>query len=319
VRSGPAAGHDGLFHEAGFYGSDEEFLAVVLPFLHDGVAAGEPTVSLFAEHNQELVRAAVGPRSGVVFIDGGRHYSRPAAVFRRHREMLAGYVSAGAVQIRVAGEVPHPGVGVPWEWWARYESAANDIYDEFPMYGLCPYDTRITPPEVLADVRQTHPHVVTVDGHRSPSAAYRDPRDFLASAVTPWADPLESSPPAVELLDPSPAAARGAIGRLQQTAALRDEDLNGLVLSVSEAVTNALVHGRPPVCFRAWVQPGRVVVTVTDGGPGPADPAVGMMPVGRAAGQGGLGLWLTHQMCAYVSLQRGDSGFTIRLIAERAG
>jgi anti-sigma regulatory factor (Ser/Thr protein kinase) len=315
VRSGPAAGHEGLFHEASLYGSDEEFLAVVLPFLRDGVAAGEPTVSLFGERNQELVRSAVGPLSGVVFIDGGRHYTRPAVAIQRHREMLAGYVSTGAVQVRVAGEVPHPGVGVPWEWWARYEAAANEIYDEFPMYGLCPYDTRITPAEVLADVRRTHPLVVTPDGHRSRSGAYKDPRVFLATAVTPWADPIEASSAAVELLDPSPAQARGAIGRLQETAALADEDLNGLVLSVSEAVTNALVHGRPPVRFRAWVQPGRVVVTVTDGGPGPADPTVGMMPAGRPDGHGGLGMWLTHQMCAYVSLQRGASGFTIRLVA----
>jgi anti-sigma regulatory factor (Ser/Thr protein kinase) len=319
VRSGPAAGHDGLFHEATFYGSDEDFLAVVVPFLHDGVAAGEPSVSLFSERNQELVRSAVGPRSGVVFIDGGRHYTRPAVAIQRHREMLAGYVSAGAVQIRIAGEVPHPGVGVPWEWWARYEAAANEVYDEFPMYGLCSYDTRITPPEVLADVERTHTHVVSSDGHRSRSAVYRNPRDFLATAVTPWADPMEASPAAVELFDPSPAEARGAIGRLQQTAALSEQDLNGLVLSVSEAVTNALVHGRPPVRFRAWVQPGRIVATVTDGGPGPADPVVGMMPAGRPHGHGGLGLWLTHQMCSYVSLQRGASGFTIRLIAERPG
>jgi hypothetical protein len=32
-------------------------------------------------------------------------------------------------------------------------------------------------------------------------------------------------------------------------------------------------------------------------------------------GPGGLGLWMAHQLCAYVSLQRGPEGFTIRLIA----
>ena len=41
MRTGPAGGHDGIFHEAAFYASDEQFLAVVLPFLRDGVAAGE--------------------------------------------------------------------------------------------------------------------------------------------------------------------------------------------------------------------------------------------------------------------------------------
>ncbi|GAA3296538.1 hypothetical protein GCM10020218_080070 [Dactylosporangium vinaceum] len=155
MRSGPALGHSGLFHEAAFYGSDDEFLAVVVPFLRDGVAAGEPTVSLFGPHNQRLVRSVFGPDSGVEFIDGGRHYLRPASAIRRHRDMLTRYVDAGAVQIRIAGDVPHPGVGVPWEWWARYESAVNEVYDEFPMYGLCPYDTRTAPREILDDVQRT--------------------------------------------------------------------------------------------------------------------------------------------------------------------
>lgn len=313
MRTGPASGHDGLFHEAAFYASDEEFLEVVLPFLEGGVAAGEPTVSIFADHRQQLIRDELGAGSGVLFIDGGRHYSRPAAAIRRHRDMLAGYVADGAAQIRITGDVPHPGVGVPWEWWARYEAAANEVYDEFPMYGLCPYDTRTTPPEVLDDVRRTHTHVVAPDGRRLPSPAYQDPRQFLATAITSWPDPIEAGPPACELADPPPAQARAAVTDLQRVAGLADDDLNGIMLSVSEAVTNAHIHGRPPVRMRAWAEPGRMVVTVSDGGPGPADPVAGMMPAG---GPGGLGLWLVHQMCAYVSLQRGPAGFTIRMIAE---
>lgn len=315
MRSGPATGQAGIFHEAAFYASDEEFLAVVVPFLHDGVAAGEPTVSLFGERNQSLVRGALGSRSGVVFIDGGRHYLRPAAAIRRHREMLAGYVADGAAQIRIAGDVPHPGVGVPWEWWARYEAAVNEVYDEFPMYGLCPYDTRTAPPEVLDDVRRTHTHVVTPDGHRQPSSTYQDPREFLTTAVTSWPDAVEASTPALDLTDPTPAQARNAVGSLPETAALAYDDLNGLVLSVSEAVTNAHLHGHPPVRLRAWTTPGRVVVTVTDHGRGPTDPVAGLMPASGGR-PGGLGLWLTHQLCAYVSLQRRPEGFTIRLIAE---
>lgn len=315
MRSGPAAGHNGLLHEAGFYGSDDEFLAIVLPFLRDGVAAGEPTISLFGPHNQQLVRAALGSRSGVEFIDGGRHYQRPAAAIRRHRQMLAGYVADGAAQIRIAGDVPHPGVGVPWEWWARYEAAANEVYDEFPMYGLCPYDTRTASAEVLDDVRRTHTHVVTALGDRLPSPTYQSPRDFLATAVTPWVDPVEALPPVLELFDPSPADARGAVAALQDRAMLDDEALNGLLVSVSETVTNALIHGRPPVRLQAWTHPDRIVVTVTDRGPGPVDPVAGLMP-GR--GPGGLGLWLAHQLCGYVSLQRDPDGYTIRLIAGEA-
>ncbi|GAA3453532.1 sensor histidine kinase [Dactylosporangium matsuzakiense] len=313
MRSGPALGHSGLFHEAAFYGSDDEFLAVVVPFLRDGVAAGEPTVSLFGPHNQRLVRSVFGPDSGVEFIDGGRHYLRPASAIRRHRDMLARYVDAGAVQIRIAGDVPHPGVGVPWEWWARYESAVNEVYDEFPMYGLCPYDTRTAPREILDDVQRTHTHMVGADGHRRPSGMYQPPRQFLTSGVTSWTEPLQSAAPAIELLDPSPARARDAVGALRAVAALSEEEFEGLVVAVSEAVTNAIRHGLAPVHLRGWARGGRAVVTVTDAGPGPANPVAGLMPDREP---GGLGLWLMHQLCAYVSLQRGPEGFTVRLVAE---
>jgi anti-sigma regulatory factor (Ser/Thr protein kinase) len=315
MRSGPATGHDGILHEAAFYGSDEEFLGVVVPFLRDGVAAGEPTLSLFGGHNQYLLRDTLGAGSDVVFIDGGNHYMRPAAAIRRHREMLAGYVAEGATQIRIAGEVPHPGVGVPWEWWARYEAAANEVYDDFPMYGLCPYDTRTAPPEVLDDVRRTHTHVVTQDGHRQPSPVYQPPRAFLAETVRPWADPVESGRPVFDQADPSAAWARRAVGSLQETAALDGDDINGLLLSVSEAVSNAILHGRAPIRMRAWAEPGRIVVAVTDAGPGPADPVAGLMPADRPVGAGGLGLWMMHQLCAYVSLRRAPDGFTVRLVA----
>jgi anti-sigma regulatory factor (Ser/Thr protein kinase) len=312
MRSGPAAGHDGIFHEVSFYSSDDEFLAVVVPFLLDGVAAGEPSVSLFGPHNQALVRKAVGPNSGVTFIDGGRHYMRPAAAIRRHREMLAGYVADGAAQIRIGGDVPHPGVGVPWEWWARYESAVNEVYDDFPMYGLCPYDTRTAPAEVLDHARRTHTHVVAADGKRVRSGTYQEPHDFLTTAVTPWVEPIEASPPAIELRDPSPAQARNVVTSLQTVAALAVEDLNGLVLGVTESVTNGMRYGCAPVRLRAWAEPGRIVVTVSDAGPGPSDPVAGLMP---GPGPGGWGMWLVHQLCAYVSLQRGSEGFTIRMIA----
>ncbi|MBB5866751.1 anti-sigma regulatory factor (Ser/Thr protein kinase) [Allocatelliglobosispora scoriae] len=312
MRSGAAAGHAGILHETAFYASDEEFLAVVLPFLREGVEAGEPTVSLFGERNQQLIRSALGPGSGVTLIDGGPHYLRPAVAIKRHRQMLAGYVEQGAAQIRIAGDVPHPGTGVPWEWWARYEAAANDVYDEFPMYGLCPYDTRTAPAQVLDHVLRTHTHVVTADGGREPSPVYQKPREFLASAAVPWLDPAETGPPAVRLLDPAPAQAREAIETLQPLAGLARDDLNGLLVSASEAVSNAVVHGRAPVVFEAWAATGRIIVTVNDGGRGPADPLAGLMP---GTMPGGLGLWLAHQMCAYVSMRVTAAGFTIRLVS----
>jgi anti-sigma regulatory factor (Ser/Thr protein kinase) len=96
------------------------------------------------------------------------------------------------------------------------------------------------------------------------------------------------------------------------TPQLDPTDIEHLVFAVSEAVTNALAHGRPPVRCRLWTAPDRAVATVTDRGDGPTDPFAGLLPVTDTS-SAGLGLWLTHQLCSHVTLDTTD-GFTIRLV-----
>ncbi|MFF5225189.1 anti-sigma factor RsbA family regulatory protein [Dactylosporangium sp. NPDC000521] len=313
MRTGTAADHRGYFHQAGFYASDDEFLALVVPFFTDGLAAGEPVVSAFAPANQRLVRDAFGARSDIRFIDGDAQYLRPAGAIRQYRAMFADYVASGAGQIRVGGDVPHPGTGALWDWWARYEAAVNVAYDDYPIWGLCPYDTRTTPAHVLHDVRRTHPYVATATGDH-PNPAFTDPVTVLAEPRTGWRDPLERQQPLMYLTDPSPGQARAAVNAVADVARLRLDDLGGLEVAVSEAVTNAGLHGAGPMDVRIWAAGGRMVVAVRDVGPGPADPFAGLMPVADRS-SGGRGLWLMHQLCAYVSLQREADGFTIRLVA----
>jgi anti-sigma regulatory factor (Ser/Thr protein kinase) len=116
----------------------------------------------------------------------------------------------------------------------------------------------------------------------------------------------------IELVDRSAAEARRAlaqIGRGQVT----DTILDDLLLGVSEAVSNALVHGRPPATVRIWAAPDRVVISVHDHGRGPADPLAGLVPAAGNAATLGLGLWLTHQLDIDVALKHADDGFTVRL------
>jgi hypothetical protein len=44
MRTGAARGHTGHFHEAGFYRSDAEFGALIVPFAEEGIAVGEPVI-----------------------------------------------------------------------------------------------------------------------------------------------------------------------------------------------------------------------------------------------------------------------------------
>ncbi|MFC0507783.1 sensor histidine kinase [Micromonospora costi] len=314
MRTGAAAGHQGYYHEAVRYGSDEELLAVVVPFLLDGVGAGEPTFVALGERTGGLVRAALPTGSGVEFLTGGSVYARPTAAIRSYRELLHAQVTAGAGQIRIVGELPTATFGATWDWWARYESAINHAYDDFPLWSMCAYDTRITPPHVLDEVARTHPRFATPDGAHVPSLAYTEPTVYLCEDRGAPPDPLQTAPPLVELTDPTAAQARAAVYTVDR-GALPADDVEDLVVAVSETVTNALRHGRPPVRLRLWAGPDRIVATVTDEGAGPKDPFVGLLPAGDGA-TGGLGLWITYQSCNHVSLHRGGpAGFTLRLTA----
>lgn len=296
-------GHEGFFHEAACYGDDEEFLKLAVPFVEDGLRAGEPTLVACAEHNTALLRGVFGRGPAVTFLHGADQYARPVDAIARYRDIFGTY--AGAHQIRVIGDVPHPGTGVPWNWWARYEAAVNQAYAEFPVWGLCPYDTRITPADVLADVVRTHPNIagqITNPRFRSGFPFSQPPTDVLqrGSAL-------------VELTDPSPAAVREAVKTAVGATTLGADGVHDAVYAASELVTNGISHGVAPVLFRLWADEERVVLTATDRGSGPADPLVGLMPT-TATSSAGLGLWVLHRTCDYVSMGRDAEGFTVRVV-----
>jgi anti-sigma regulatory factor (Ser/Thr protein kinase) len=310
MRSGAAAGHRGHFHEAVLYRSERDLLDVVVPFLRGGLETGEPTIVALGDGNAALVRDALPEAVPALSFLGGDVYTRPATAIKSYRRLLADHVAAGARQVRILGEVPPAALGPTWDWWARYESAVNHAYDDYPLWSMCAYDAMNTPGAVLEDVIRTHPRTATPDGHVA-NDRYTPPPRFLGERRTLEADPIQRESPVLALTDPSPGAARRAIRDLDP--GLATDDFDGLLIAVSEVVTNALRHGRPPVRVRYWAAPDRIVVTVHDGGSGPTDPFAGLLPV--AGRGGGLGLWLSHQLCNHVALDRSGDGFGVRLTA----
>jgi anti-sigma regulatory factor (Ser/Thr protein kinase) len=302
----------GFYHETAFYGSDADFLAVAVPFVEGGLRDGQPTLVACAARNTALLRDALGRDTAVTYLPGADQYARPADAIATYRDIFGELAAAGATQIRTIGDVPHPGFGVPWDWWGRYENAVNQAFAEFPLWGLCPYDTRITPPEVLADVARTHEYIATGGEHLpNPGFGYGLPLS------RPVPDVLEQASPLVSLVDPTPAAVREAVGAAIAGTSLSEDDSHDVVYAASEIVTNGLSHGVAPVRFRLWADDSRVVVTVTDQGPGPSDPMVGLMPT-TATRSAGLGLWILHRTCDYVSMGRDDDGFTVRVSVGRS-
>lgn len=311
-RTGAGAGRAGLVHAALVHASDEDLAAAVVPFLRDGVAAGEPTVLEVDAARRQVLLDALGDASGVTVLDRDHDVS-PYTALREVVARFRGLLAGGAAQARIVGAMPGDRAG--WHGWSRYEAALNHLARDLPVWGVCLYDRATTPDEVLADVEGTHTHLASPGGGHEPNPRFQDPADFVARKGAIDVDPIERTPPAVELTDPPAAAARHAVAALALAAGLDADCRSGLGLAVTEAVVNAWRHGRPPVTVRAWLGQDRVAVAVHDEGPGPDDAFAGMVP--RAgAGPGGLGLHIAHQVCREVTLERGAGGFTVHLVAR---
>lgn len=305
-------GRSGLFHEVALFGSDDEMLDMIVPFVADGADAGEPTIVVLDDRRADLVRAAVGGESSVTFLPHAVHYERPARTIRSYRTVVQQHVAEGAAQVRAVGGVGLANMTTSWDRWRRYEAAIDRALADLPLWALCTYDTHETPDHVLADVDRMHVHFATPDGRHVESSPSVSSEAVVAGHPPRPPDPVQSRRPDVEMGDPTPAAARRGIIELGRSAGIGGEALEDLRVTVSEIVSNAWRHGRPPVRVRAWASADRVVVTVTDQGRGPQDPLVGLVPA-REHEPGGWGLWIAHQLCSDIDLVPSDDDFTVRL------
>jgi anti-sigma regulatory factor (Ser/Thr protein kinase) len=312
MRTGAAHGHMGHFHEAAFYRSDAEFRALIVPFAEEGIAAGEPVILAYDVRKSGLLRAWLTAPSAVDFIGDKTAYAAPARAIATYRRLFESHAARGAGQIRVAGELPQLTNGGRFEGWDRYESAVNTVWDDFPVWGRCLYNTMTASAAVVDVVRRTHPYIVSPTGPRRPSDRYQNPLAFEALPYVP--DPLEGSPPLAELVNRPAAEARHALAQIAR-GRIPDATLEDMLIGVTEAVANAQHHGRPPATVCIWAAPDSIVVTVHDTGPGPADRLAGLVPAaGRTSDRGlGLGLWVIHQLDVDVTLRHTGDGFTVRL------
>jgi anti-sigma regulatory factor (Ser/Thr protein kinase) len=310
-----STGRPGRFHEAGFYRSDAEFRALIVPFIEEGVAAGQPVIIGYDERKASLLRSWLCDPAAVTFIADNSLYATPARAIASYWQMFERHTAAGAPQIRIAGDVPHEGNGGRFAGWDRYESAANTVWDQFPVWSRCLYDAATAAPRVLDIAARTHPRIALPSGQYESSGRYQDPADF--EPLPPDPDPLERSAPAIEMSEPSAAQVRQAVTSIGRGQA-SDTALQDLVTGVSEAVVNARRHGRRPVTARIWAASGRILVRVHDTGPGPADPLAGLVPAWARPGLGGAGLWLMHVLDLDAALIRSGDGFTVRLAAGYA-
>jgi len=302
-------------HGAAVVDSDEALLDVLLPFVDDGLAAGDLTVVSCTPETRERVHGRLGTRvRGLeLYVGLSLQGARPPDAFVHARQYAHRAAKGGSGRLRVFAEVA-VGHDVPWQReQMRFEAAANQVMSELPVTSLCLYDARRLPPAVLESAGQTHPELITAAGW-APSSGYCRPRDFVRSLPQPR-DPLEDAPPVLTVDDASslPEFRHRLVGALADVVP-DEEQLEDLRLAVSEMAANAFRHGRQPVSGVLWAHDHWLVCTVTDSGTSFDDPLAGFIPAhGFDLGRGGMGLWLARKLFDHVDLLPGPGGFTVRL------
>jgi hypothetical protein len=182
-------------HICAFYPSLAERDEILIPYLSEGLRAGDKCVCVVDASDPEGVLAALG-----IDVDPGPYLSRHQLDVQRSDETylrdggfsidvmldfwqraIGGAVAGGYAFARAVGEMTWalrrmPGV----EQLVEYESRLNKFLPRYPQVILCLYELDRFSGEVLVDVLKTHPKVL-LGGMVLDNPYYLEPDEFLAT------------------------------------------------------------------------------------------------------------------------------------------
>ena len=298
-------------HEALLYAGEVDFLTGTLPFIREGVAAGEPVLVVVSAARIGLLRSALGGDADrVAFADMADVGANPARIIPAWRDFVAGH-DVATRRARGIGEPIWAG-RTPAELieCQRHEALLNLAFAGVPAWWLlCPYDTTSLGPAVLEEAWCSHPFV-TEGGVGLGSAAYSGLEQTAAPFATPLPDP-PGQPPALGFEPASLAGLRGLVAGHAAAAGLDPDRTADLVLAVDEIASNSLRHGGGRGTLRIWREEGALVCEVRDAGR-IEDPMAGRERPALDR-DGGRGLWMVNQLCDLVQLRSFPSGAVVRL------
>lgn len=295
-------------HSALFYWSDEEYLAGLVPFITDGLAADEPVAVAVPEPKLTLLRTALGTAADNVTMinmaDAGRN---------------PGWIIAGVLRrfadahpdrhVRIIGEPIWPGrTATEYPACVQHEALINPAFAGRNVTIVCPYDSIGLDDHMVADAYATHP-VVWQGDQRSHSDQY-DPE----GVITLYNQPLNDAPDTA--LTATTLAQLPDVRRFVHDQAalfgLVPDQLSDLQLVTHELVVNSLVHAHGPAQLRLWTADNHLVCEVRDSGQ-LTDPLAGRRPP-EPEQLSGRGLLLVHAVADLVLTHTTPDATTIRAL-----
>ncbi|MEU8119643.1 sensor histidine kinase [Spirillospora sp. NPDC049024] len=316
ASAGPAGG--GFTHRLLPFSGVEEYLGGAVPFLRAGLDAGDRVLAVCGTGREMLLRDALGPAAaGVEFTEPAAWYAHPS---RTLADCLgdARETARRGRRLRLLGE-PVWATRSPLEVveWQRTEAVLNDAFRGTGAAIMCPYAATL-PASVVAAGRRTHPE--TVRGARAlPNPGFVSPTAYCARCDGEPPPPPPDGADTLVIERPDLYWLRAWVAECARHTPLPGGDRQRLLVAVTEVVTNAFRHGKPPVAVRLWADasPGAaaLVCEVTDEGRWEPEGGFGLVPPRPDGGTPGgrFGLWAVRLLCSLVQIRTGENGTAVRL------
>jgi anti-sigma regulatory factor (Ser/Thr protein kinase) len=301
----------GLVHQAFLYDGPEEFAEAMAPVVRAGAERGDRVLVAAKRDSTEALRTSLGAgaeRDGIELHDTREWHPRPVHRLMAVQRTLDELPPGG--RLLALGEPIWRGSEAARREWARYESTINVALADAPLRFICLYDRSELPETVLGHGLGSHPELVE-GAVVCPCATFERPEDCVreldeVGAVAPRPDRHDVA------FDGDHHAFRDLLARLALDCGMGGDRAEELVLAANEVVTNAVVHGEPPIAAQCWVAGGDFVCEVSDAGTGVADPFAGWTLPNRTS-PGGWGLALARRICDALEVTGGRDRSRVRL------
>ena len=296
-------------HEAFLWNGQADFVDGLLPFIADGVDAGEAVlVATTPEHGEWLSDGLGSKASQVQFVDMVQLGRNPARIIPACHQFLDDWSGYGR-PARVVGEPLWD--GQPPEQvleFQLHEALMNVAVDpDMPFWVLCPYDAGRLDADVLAEASRSHPAIAT-------TASYEGSRNYHGHghARAMFAGDLPPIPGPVTVINVTQERLPAAVDTVTMQAAYADLGSNqvlGLTDAFRRLAAEGLARGARGLTVRMWDQPDVLVCEVAD------TTVLRDLLVGRRPPQpsGDDAVWLANQVCDLVQVRSSDSGTVVRM------
>jgi anti-sigma regulatory factor (Ser/Thr protein kinase) len=298
-------------HEALLWSGTAEFVDGTVPFIAEGLAAGQAVMVAVIPERWEHLRAALGSAADdVSYVDMAEVGANPARIIPAWRDF---------VDARTGNGAPVRGIGEPvWAGRRDVEISECQLHEALlnvalepgtPLWLRCPYEVEALDPAVIAEAKRSHPLLLGPDGY-SGSTSYGGMsyvQDAFGADLPVCAEPAD-------VLDFSLRNLRGVrelVARHARAAGVAGDAPDDLALAAQEVATNSVRYGGGAGRLTVWVDESALVCEIRDRG------VIADAMVGRRAPAldqvRGRGLWIANQLCDLVQIRSGDSGTVVQL------